>query len=314
MERLKFITAIKCLQGKPGKTAGLYSGVKSLYDDFQALHISQTDYIHWVGHFLPWHRYFLWLFEQELRESCNYNEAVPYWDWTQDATDEASFLASPIFDPVYGFGGNGPYIEDISGFPQDWRSSVEVPKRTGGGCITDGPFAGHNVSMGPGNHTVYNPQCIRRDFSPWLATQSLNSNIYEFTQNASSFFELTSRTEGVSLEIKDMALHGGGHLSVGGGIGQMSNVYSSPGDPLFWLHHGGLDKLWDEWQRKDWSARKLDIGGPDTQFAYPFNFFGDVPYKNVTLDYVMNFGQMSDSIMIREVMDSKGGKLCYSYA
>lgn len=36
------------MQSTPGKTAEHYAGVKSLYDDFQALHISQTDNIHWV--------------------------------------------------------------------------------------------------------------------------------------------------------------------------------------------------------------------------------------------------------------------------
>lgn len=39
------------MQSTPGKTAELYAGVKSLYDDFQALHISQTDNIHWVVSF-----------------------------------------------------------------------------------------------------------------------------------------------------------------------------------------------------------------------------------------------------------------------
>ena len=39
------------MQSTPGKTAELYAGVKSLYDDFQALHISQTDHIHWVVSF-----------------------------------------------------------------------------------------------------------------------------------------------------------------------------------------------------------------------------------------------------------------------
>lgn len=29
----------------------------------------------------------------------------------------------------------------------------------------------------------------------------------------------------------------------------MSNMYSSPGDPLFWLHHGKLDFEWNKWQQ-----------------------------------------------------------------
>ncbi|KAH6648602.1 hypothetical protein BKA67DRAFT_575316 [Truncatella angustata] len=311
-ERLDFISAVKCLQETPGETTALYSGVKSRYDDYVVLHITQTDYIHWVGFFLPWHRYFLSLFEQELQDTCGYNGTVPYWDWTQDAINEAAFVASPLFDTTHGFGGNGPYIEDISGFPSDWLSLVEIPGRTGGGCITDGPFATYNASMGPGNHTDYTPHCVRRDFSPSLAVQSLNSSVYAHVLAATNFFELEHRTEGISLGISAMSLHGGGHLGVGGGIGDMSNTYSSPSDPLFWLHHGGLDKMWNEWQRNDWATRRFDIGGPDTQWAYPFNFFGDIPYKNVTLEFVMDFGQIGNSTKIKEVMDTQQ-QLCYTY-
>lgn len=31
-------------------------------------------------------------------------------------------------------------------------------------------------------------------------------------------------------------------------FGTMSDVNLSPADPLFWLHHGMIDKLWAEWQ------------------------------------------------------------------
>lgn len=30
--------------------------------------------------------------------------------------------------------------------------------------------------------------------------------------------------------------------------GTMSNILVSPADPLFWLHHAFIDKLWSEWQ------------------------------------------------------------------
>ena len=50
-QQSSYIDAVKCMQSTPGKTAEIYSGVKSLYDDFQALHISQTDNIHWVVSF-----------------------------------------------------------------------------------------------------------------------------------------------------------------------------------------------------------------------------------------------------------------------
>lgn len=33
-------------------------------------------------------------------------------------------------------------------------------------------------------------------------------------------------------------------------IGQVSDVSTSPSDPLFWLHHCFVDKLFDIWMRK----------------------------------------------------------------
>jgi len=40
-------------------------------------------------------------------------------------------------------------------------------------------------------------------------------------------------------------VHGGVHIWVGG---SMSLVSDSPADPIFWMHHGNLDRLWWVWQ------------------------------------------------------------------
>lgn len=42
------------------------------------------------------------------------------------------------------------------------------------------------------------------------------------------------------------AVHGSVHNAVGGNMA----TGSSPSDPLFWLHHANLDRLWAEWQAK----------------------------------------------------------------
>lgn len=44
-------------------------------------------------------------------------------------------------------------------------------------------------------------------------------------------------------------LHGPVHIAVGGEAGQMSTV-RSPADPLFWLHHANIDRLWAQWQQR----------------------------------------------------------------
>ncbi|KAK7973964.1 hypothetical protein PG989_015812 [Apiospora arundinis] len=343
-ERQRFIRAVRCHQTAPGQTSDVFYGVRSRYDDFLALHISQTDYVHWVGQLLPWHRYLLWSFEQSLRETCDYNGTVPYWDWTQDAVSEKAFLESPIFDPIHGFGGNGPYIANTAGFPIDWQHPMtDVPGRTGGGCIQDGPFAQVNVSMGPGNHTDYTPHCLRRDFSPSLITQALNASKLAFVLDAEDFWHLDHRIEGLSLGIADMSLHGGAHLGVGGNIGELSNTYSSPADPIFWLHHAALDRVWNVWQnqgrlyswlefltiRKDWETRKSDIGGPDTQvcallYSIGTQLTGISGLTHITISatslirtlpsrYPSTLDKLGGTLKIEDMMDIHGGPFCYEY-
>ncbi|KAK3934312.1 hypothetical protein QBC46DRAFT_359102 [Diplogelasinospora grovesii] len=311
-DKLAFINALKCMQSKPSQAQSLWAGAQNRYDDYQGLHISQTDFVHFCAQFLPWHRYLLYLFETDLRSTCSYTGTIPYWDWTKDATSEGAFLNSPVFDATYGFGGNGPYIADISNFTEVLATTL--PGRTGGGCVSTGPFANVPVNMGPGNHTEYTPHCLRRDFVPSLITQTVNSSVVAATLQVNTFFDLDHIIQGLSLEIPGMRTHAGGHLGVGGMVGEMSNMYSSPGDPLFWLHHANLDRIWNTWQRASWPARKTAIGGPDTMWAYPYNFFGDIPYNNITLQTPLKYTGVASTITVSTTMDIQGGPFCYSYA
>lgn len=95
------------------------------------------------------------------------------------------------------------------------------------GCVTDGPFAKLNVSMGPGNHTSYDPHCLRRDFSPWLFTQSGNQSVIDWTLDAADFWHLDYYVEGISLTATGMRVHEAGHMAIGGQIGEVSRETSS---------------------------------------------------------------------------------------
>jgi tyrosinase len=143
-----------------------------------------------------------------------------YWDWTLDATDEEAWAASPIFDSAYGFGGNGPYVEDVSNLTQ--TSAVDdLPGRTGGGCVASGPFANLTVPMGPGNSTAATPHCLRRDFTPWLATQTLNRTLADWQLEADEFAVYDRRVQAMDLTLSGITTHGGGHFGVGGMVGEV---------------------------------------------------------------------------------------------
>lgn len=61
--------------------------------------------------------------------------------------------------------------------------------------------------------------------------------------------------------------HGAGH----GGVGaDMVNPVSSPGDPVFYLHHTWLDRIWAQWQAQNPQVRLKEMGGNNK----PNNGFG----------------------------------------
>lgn len=130
----------------------------------------------------------------------------------------------------------------------------------------------------------------------------------------------------------------------------MLNVYSSPGDPIFYLHHTYLDKLWWQWQAKALSTRLTDISGRNKGFlsggGFP-GFPGNVtippgngacsgfpigaspsaidsvsaelvqsdgdPGNETTLNHVLTMFGMLPNVTIADVMDIQGGLLCYEY-
>lgn len=45
----------------------------------------------------------------------------------------------------------------------------------------------------------------------------------------------------------------------------MGNPISSSGDPIFYLHHAWLDKIWWDWQSRDLPARLSEMAGENRQ-------------------------------------------------
>lgn len=62
--------------------------------------------------------------------------------------------------------------------------------------------------------------------------------------------------------------------------------------------------------------RTKDIGGPIIQFAEPFHYVDNAPEESnpVTLDTPMFFsGLLSGDVLVGDVMDTRAGRLCYTY-
>ena len=138
-ERRDYIKAVKCLYNDkpPVSSPQEVPGARNRFDDFVAGHIRQTLNIHANGYFFAWHRHFLWLYDQALRNECGYQGPTPYWDWTRNNDD---LSRSPIFDgSETSFGGNGVALPHGQTLVTAFGLLVISPG-TGGGCVTDGPF------------------------------------------------------------------------------------------------------------------------------------------------------------------------------
>lgn len=259
--RKHYIASIQCLQSLPSQTpSSLSSGAKTRYDDFVATHINQTLTIHYTASFLSWHRYYIYAFENALRQECGFTGDLPYWDWSETA--RTGLQHSKLFDGSgTSLSGNGAAIsgpqEDIMLGAAQGLPPIYLPTGSGGGCVESGPFAKMRVNLGPvsldlpggkvggpptGNPLDWNPRCLKRDL-----VDAINRRY----ANASSMLNLITRSESVGdfqLSMQgvpgsgDIGVHGGGHYSLGGDPGR--DVFVSPGDPAFWTHHGGIDRMW----------------------------------------------------------------------
>ena len=218
--------------------------------------------------------------------------------------------------------GNGAFIPGkgpITLLLGDY-APVVLPPGTGGGCVTTGPFKNYTVNLGPvsmplnngsvigggpGTGLAYNPRCMTRDISAAVNTAYANATsvLNLLTQNTIADFQLVMQGVPGSGNI---GVHGGGHYTIGGD--PADDVFSSPGDPAFYLHHGMIDLTWWVWQMLDFKNRRNQISGTQT-------FLNQPPTPDVTLDDTVDLYYAGGGpITMRELMSVNDGPFCYTYS
>ncbi|KAH8897262.1 putative tyrosinase [Thozetella sp. PMI_491] len=273
--------------------SGLAPGAKSRYDDFVATHVNQTRGIHFSGSFFIWHRYFLWAFERALRDECGYNGYLTYWNWGKSATDP---LHAPYFDgSEYSQGANGVWAPHNCTKPQPTGPYCTlIIDGEGGGCVERGPYNGilTNISATsptlnatdaviPGPFLGYQPRCVRRDISVDLSKKFASDAhlkhilTHPIFQGESigpfqDYFEAGTwlyPNGTIPGQDWDIGLHGTGHYVFAGDPG--GDVFNSPGDPMFWLHHAMVDRTYWIWQNQKPVERAFYINGTRTMLNKP---------------------------------------------
>ena len=200
--------------------------------------------IHGNPTFLPWHRELLRRLELDL-QAIDSSVTIPYWDWTVGPTP-----TSPPWRPDF-LGGNG---------------------RATDGRVMDGPFAydtGH-WTLKFNEHPEPDLKCAfgvdaaalpsAADVTACLAETPYDANPWDMSSQPS----LRNRLEGWidAAAGQPAGMHDLVHVWVGGTMSYMS----SPNDPVFFMHHANIDRLWARWQQ---AHSDLDYapasGGPDSE-------------------------------------------------
>jgi tyrosinase len=244
--------------------------------------------------FFPWHREYLRRLEDAL------GMALPYWDWTDDAAaqdpTQSSFWGTDLM------GGDGMVAE--------------------GYRVGTGPFA---YKTGHWNIPVdQDGPALRRRFGSFPNVANLPTKadvglafvetIYDTApwNRHPGIFSFRNRVEGWVTKDKDPRIptngsqtHNRVHLWVGGEwqenkkpINGSMVVGTSPNDPVFFLHHAFVDKIWAEWQA--WRMKEDPRGAPH------YAPMGDGPLGHNIDDELFPWGTK-----IRSLMDHRA--LGYEY-
>jgi tyrosinase len=272
-----YLGAVVCLTQEPSRLGF----ENSWYDDFSWAHSMATSDAHNVAAFLPWHRRFLQIYEGALRE-CGYGGPSPYWDWTLDAENVS---ASPVWSSDFGFGGDGNSEQAEEGNGQRRE------------CVSDGPFAGIRPVYWA---DTVEPHCLSRNFN-------------DGGNNVGDMMAFAYGPDAINtlFGVQDYAgfrdqLERGPHGAVHTGIGGDMLMMTSPNDPIFFLHHAQVDRLWTIWQAQDLANREYGYAGPKNRGL------GEDP-EEATIDDVMTFYGLADDVVVRDMMSLNAPWLCYSY-
>ncbi len=273
-ERADFVKAVLKLK----KTPSPYTPGLSYYDQFVMWHRSlyacdpnmppgSMPMPHAGPLFLPWHRQYLLMFEDALRSvSGNKDITVPYWDWTQEQSTQAvfqdDFMGGPG-DPGDGYAvTTGPFRKGewpVTVQPQSWTEQLSLwPHLVRGGAATPIFNLPTPAEIQAALETPLYDVAPYDTSADWRL--SFRNNV-EGYRDAPGQVGMVCAPDGfmVPLPLNPPTMHNAVHGWVGGLLSISPDgrpVYgtmvlsTSPNDPVFFLHHSYIDRLWAQWQSR----------------------------------------------------------------
>jgi tyrosinase len=194
---------------------------------------AQCQHASW--YFLPWHRMYLAYFEQVVAATVQHlggpsDWALPYWNYSDSANPNARKLP-PAFRATTMPNGKPNPLRIPARVRGNSGKDVTTPAGVSINCLKDQWFAAQGTGGDPG---FGGP-----------------ATLFHHDPGPAGMLEATP--------------HGSIHVAVGGFMG----AFNTAGlDPIFWLHHCNLDRLWVVWRQRN--AQHLDPSDAKWQTPPPF--------------------------------------------
>jgi tyrosinase len=221
---------------------------------------------HGCSYFLPWHRAYLFYFEQLIAATVvalggPAGWSLPYWNYSDSSNPRAGQLPPAFYTPAGS--ANPLYITQRS------RAA--------------------NRGRAVGDHDAFSLNCLVDDTVFFGADDGSGGGFGGL--NTGSTVHGGSGAGGL-----ESVPHNTVHGDVGGPTGWMSAFNTAGLDPIFWLHHSNIDRLWEVWLRRDPSHQDP----PDTVWLGQVFQFHDATGAPVT-------------ITPQQVLDTTAAPLSYQY-
>jgi tyrosinase len=171
---------------------------------------------HQTWYFLPWHRGYLAYFEQIVAAAVVKlngppNWALPYWNYSAH-NPQSRLMPDAFVRPTLLDGTPNPLF--VAGRNSHTNNSHLTDRNVSLECLTHSPFQGHSSGGDPG-----------------------------FGGPRTSF----SHFGGASGRLENVP-HNVIHDAIGGLMGDPDTAAL---DPIFWLHHSNIDRLWEVWRHRN---------------------------------------------------------------
>ena len=220
---------------------------------------------HASWYFLPWHRIYLHYFETHVRATVvelggPSDWALPYWDYSDSLRPHVLTLPPAFREKRMSSGDDNPLYVAARRPSINAGGKLDPRAVSIAQAMKERRFSGAGISGFGGPITHWN-------------------------------------VAGGTVGSLENTPHGNVHMGVGGNdpFGFMSAFETAGMDPVFWLHHANIDRLWEVWLRLPERANPTDARWLDAEFT-------------------LGSGAAAVTLAVRDVLDTRKPPLGYRYS